>query len=201
MSKGQTSAVISIVLSAAIALLAVFGYNVLVVQPQMEALEAQVEGPAGGTTNFGELEASGLAVTAPTAVGTATPGALIDSSGVSKLLEVRDAGTPVFGVLNGGNVQVSAAGDYPVEHALPGREYAFGTISNVTAATVAPTVHALSTVTAYGCQVKNPTVSTGWSCGVNIGASNQLTVTVYEIDATPVPTASVRDVYWWAAGN
>lgn len=63
MSKGQTSAVISIVLSAAIALLAVFGYNVLVVQPQMEALEAQVMGPAGGTTNFDDLDVDSLTTT------------------------------------------------------------------------------------------------------------------------------------------
>lgn len=42
MSQQQKSAVISIVLSAVIALLAVFGYNIVVVQPQVDALEAEL---------------------------------------------------------------------------------------------------------------------------------------------------------------
>lgn len=39
-----------------------------------------------------------LVVSAPTAVGTATPAAVINNDGVSNLLEVRDSSTPVFTV-------------------------------------------------------------------------------------------------------
>lgn len=206
MSDKQKTALISIVLSAVVAVLAVFGYNVVVVQPQIAELESQltvVDGPASLTTNFGELELSGVAVTAPTSVGTATPAAIIDSSGVSALFEVRDSATPQFRVLNGGNVQVSAAGDYPVENAVAGREYAFGSTGNIMSATVVPTLHALSTVTAYGCNVKAPVfaASGAWSCGAAIGGSNQITLTLYNFAGTPVPTANARPASWWASGN
>lgn len=43
MTDKQKTAVISIVLSAVVALLAVFGYNVVVVQPQIAALTEQVQ--------------------------------------------------------------------------------------------------------------------------------------------------------------
>jgi hypothetical protein len=202
MSDKQKTALISIALSAIVAVLAVFGYNVVVVQPQIAALEAQVgEGPAGGTTNFGELELSGVAVTAPTSVGTATPAAIIDSSGVSALFEVRDSATPQFRVLNGGNVQVSAAGDYPVENAVAGKEYAFGSTGNIMSATVVPTIHALSTVSAYGCNVKAPAFNGASSCGAGLGSSNQITLTLYNFSGTPVPTANARAASWWASGN
>lgn len=58
-------------------------------QPPIESL---------GYTHF-----SGLVVTAPTTVATATPGAVINSYGLGNILEIQDAATPV--------VQVSAAGN------------------------------------------------------------------------------------------
>jgi hypothetical protein len=45
-----------------------------------------------------------LYVNAGTAVATATPAMFVNSLAVSKLFEVRDASTPVFSVLNGGDV-------------------------------------------------------------------------------------------------
>jgi hypothetical protein len=49
--------------------------------------------------------ASGLRITQPTAAATATPGLAINSLAAgSKLLEIADAATPVFSVLNGGAV-------------------------------------------------------------------------------------------------
>ena len=57
MSDKQKTAVLSIVLSAVVALLSVFGYNVIVVQPQMEALSQQV--------HVMELAVVRLAVEAP----------------------------------------------------------------------------------------------------------------------------------------
>lgn len=115
--------------------------------------------------------------------------------GAASLLDVQAGATVVFAT------PPAMADSYPLESAISGREFIGGKINNVTSATVAPTVLAMSTVTAFGCSVQNPAVSAGWSCGINIGASNQLTITVYEFDATPVPTASVRNVSWWATGN
>lgn len=54
MSKNQQTAIISVAISAFIAILTIFGYNVTVVQP---ALDAQSwEAPAGGTSNLDSLE-------------------------------------------------------------------------------------------------------------------------------------------------
>jgi len=52
-----------------------------------------------GYTHF-----SGLVVTAPTTVATATPGAVINSLGLGVILEIQDASTPVVAVNNGGNL-------------------------------------------------------------------------------------------------
>jgi len=45
-------------------------------------------------------------VAAPTTIATATPAVVIDSLGLSSLLEVRDAVTPVFSVYNGGEIDI-----------------------------------------------------------------------------------------------
>jgi hypothetical protein len=56
-----------------------------------------------GMTSAGGLTNAAAGVVAPTAVGTATPAFFADSLGVSNLFEVRDAGTPVVQINNGGN--------------------------------------------------------------------------------------------------
>lgn len=56
-----------------------------------------------GTHSSGQTINNWAKVAAPTAIATATPAAVIDSAGVSNILEVRDAATPVFAVQNGGN--------------------------------------------------------------------------------------------------
>lgn len=58
---------------------------------------------SGGQTNN-----SNLVVSAPTAIGTATPAVLIDNAGVSNLLEIRDGATPAVQVFNGGGSQFVA---------------------------------------------------------------------------------------------
>lgn len=52
-----------------------------------------------GYTHF-----SGLVVTAPTTVATATPGSVVNSLGLGVILEIQDASTPVVAVNNGGNL-------------------------------------------------------------------------------------------------
>jgi len=65
--------------------------------------------PVWSLTNGGSVEQSGgqtysnwLRVAAPTAIATATPAVVVDSAGVSNILEVRDGATPVWYVSNGG---------------------------------------------------------------------------------------------------
>lgn len=53
-----------------------------------------------------------LVVSAPTAVGTATPAAVINNDGVSNLLEIRDSSTPVFTVGQGGVWSSTGAGTH-----------------------------------------------------------------------------------------
>jgi len=65
----------------------------------------------GAVTQVGARTATGgdtvnnwAKVAAPTAIATATPAMVVDSLGVSNILEVRDAATPVFTIRNGGTV-------------------------------------------------------------------------------------------------
>lgn len=64
----------------------------------------------GATVNLGGVGSSygNVVVSAPTAIGTATPAAYINSAGVSKILEVEDGGTVLMDVQNGGGVNVVA---------------------------------------------------------------------------------------------
>lgn len=65
----------------------------------------ELELQSGSTLDVqaGAAAALGAAVvSAPTAIATATPALVVDSLGVSNILEVRDAATPVFAIRNGG---------------------------------------------------------------------------------------------------
>lgn len=69
-----------------------------------------VVGQAGVGNITGAMTMSGGAVvTGPTAAATASPGMYVDNLGAANVsFEVRDAATPVFQVLNGGNVAAGA---------------------------------------------------------------------------------------------
>lgn len=238
MSDKQKTALISIGLSAVVAVLAVFGYNVMVVQPEVAALNAQIaqleqppEEPAGavGDTNLTNLVLSGdltvdgtstlsggvawdwpQSVTAPTAVATATPAFYVNNTGAGNVtLSVRDSATPVFEVLNGGAATFAGAVDVagwpsygtgdlrPVGNAANGKIYEFGTTAAITNVSITPV--AITTVTAFGCQVSDPAVANAWSCGASLSGKT-VTLTAYEIDATPVATPA-KPVTYWIAGN
>lgn len=53
-------------------------------------------------TNF-----TGLVVEVPTTFATATPGVVINSAGLGKILDIQDAGTPVASILDGGALTLS----------------------------------------------------------------------------------------------
>lgn len=101
-SKTQWTGIARTILVALLAICAILGYDLGVVQPREQAIAARAEPLAGAVSHFRDLEADTLKAAAPTAVGTATPAAIIDSLGVSNLFEVRDAATPVFTIADGG---------------------------------------------------------------------------------------------------
>jgi hypothetical protein len=82
------------------------------------ALEVEVAGtPAwyitsAGVESTGHPEAftNNIVVSAPTSLATATPAMIVDSLAVSKILDIRDAATPVFYIANGGNWTASGVG-------------------------------------------------------------------------------------------
>ena len=76
MNKATLSKILSIVLTAVLALAAVFGYNVAIAQPQLAALQAQIAAapPQFGTrgiTHYSELSAANITATDDLTVGDA----------------------------------------------------------------------------------------------------------------------------------
>jgi hypothetical protein len=68
--------------------------------------------PAPPLEALGYTHFSGLVVTAPTTVATATPGSVINSLGLGNILEIQDASTPVVQVNASGNTQISRLLNY-----------------------------------------------------------------------------------------
>jgi hypothetical protein len=132
---------------------------------------------AGGVTNL-----SGLVVAAPTSIATTQPALLADSTGLSNIIEVRDAATPVFTVNDGGAVvgnvlQYGSAG-----------EKAVATTQDVTGtATVA---HGLTTVTWALCTMgEDPTVGAGDAANISVAISaNVVTCKLWQDDGVTAAT-------------
>lgn len=66
------------------------------------------QGLPGDISNF----SGGVHIAVPTAVGTATPGLMVDCAGVDNCFEVRDGATPVWSVANGGAVTQSGSSTF-----------------------------------------------------------------------------------------
>lgn len=143
----------------------------------------------------------GAVVTGPTAAATATPGLFVNNTGAGNVsFEVQTNATPILQVQNGGAIKYGNV--YPVGSSTSGKKTIFGVTSGVLQkATVVPTVSYISTVTAFGCAPQSAAFSGAWDCRAQLGASNQITLTLYENDATPVPTASYAKIQYWVAGN
>ena len=160
MTHDQKTALISAVISFVIALLAIFGYNVVVVQPAIDQVMAlSLMEPARAATNLDDLT-------------------LI------------------------GDLRFGPNGLYPVGSQTSGNRLVPGTVlTPVQKATVPATVHNLATVTWAQCEPRTKSFTGAWTCGTQIGASNQLTLTLYNTSATPVPTAAWGGINWIAAGR
>lgn len=162
MSKGQTSAVISVLVSAAIALLAIFGYNVIVVQPAVQDMQQAVQ----------ELNEP-------------LPGFDVASSGVSNFNDIEVDNVTAATAVVGQSVRVGT--DYAVEASAAGQELYFRTqLTPVAVSTVSAATHGVQTPVAAGCSPRAPNYAGAWGCRTAIGASGQITITMMENDATPV---------------
>ena len=173
MNKEQRSALIGVLLSALVAILSIFGYNVVVVQPALSALRAAA-GPgfaaAVGDTNFTNVVAEDVT-------------ASDDVSAGDDLIVTDD---------------LSIAGEYAVTNGSNDQEIGFGRLlTPVAAATILPAVHGVSTPVAAGCSPLAPSYSGAWTCAAAIGSAGQITVTVLENDATPVAGA----LGYWVVGQ
>jgi len=115
MTKERIIQIAAILLTALLALAAVFGYDLGVIQPREARYHTEIlaalqgsELSAQAVSHFREIEVQSLKAPMPTAMGTATPGIMVDSSGVANLLELRKAATPVYYVDADGNLTLSA---------------------------------------------------------------------------------------------
>lgn len=125
-------------------------------------------------------------------------GNCVESWNGSGVVMYSGAGSGLTFQVDGATGAVLYGGDdYPVGNPVSGKLYEFGATGNITSTVITPV--AITTVTAYGCNVRAPAVANAWSCGASL-SGRSLTLTTYELDATPVATPA-KGVSWWIAGN
>lgn len=147
----------------------------------------------GGTSQVKILNGGGVQIAAPTAVSTAVPAMIINNAGVSNIVEVRDAATPVFTVRNGGVVNGQV-----LSYATAGFEIVCGTTSTFTATTTI-TATGLTTATyVTASQITTP-ASTGAFITVSDPTTTTFTIKSWETDATAGTTGITA--HWCAVGN
>ena len=101
-----------------------------------------------------------------------------------------------------GNPSYGANDLRPVGNPANGKVLLMGvTGTKVQSATVVPTAQLVSTVTAFGCEPDDAAFAGAWDCRAAMGSTNNITFTIYEVDATPVPTAAYDEIRYWVAGN
>lgn len=108
---------VGLALAAGLLALVVLVAGITYPRPAVEVVEL-------GYTNF-----TGLEVAAPTTYATGTPAVVFDSDGLGTILELRDAGTPVWYVSDGGSVTQSGAqsfsGDVTLGDAVTDNVYVY----------------------------------------------------------------------------
>lgn len=108
-TKPQWILIARTILVALLAISAVLGYDIGVIQPREALIAARSQPLTRGVSHFSEIEADTLKAAAPTAIGTATPAMMSDSAGVSNLIEVRAAATPIWYTTASGDTTSSGA--------------------------------------------------------------------------------------------
>lgn len=84
------------------------GSDIVVYSDRGSTQTFAVDGATGNITGGGGLASDNVVVSAPTAIGTATPAVFVNNAGVSKQLEVQDGGVVAFDMLNGGGARFTA---------------------------------------------------------------------------------------------
>lgn len=135
-----------------------------------------------------------LVVSAPTAVGTATPAAVINNAGVSNLLEVRKNSTPVFTIGNAGAVTGQV-----LQYAVTGQRQfcASNTITDTASYTVSTS--AVATPVFVWCSLGAITGDASHCAASH--ATGAVTVIVRNSNATPAASAVGATVNWCVVGT
>lgn len=150
-----------------------------------------VVGAGAGTYAGGQTINNWAKVAAPTAVATATPAMVVDSLGVSTILEVRDAATPVFTVNNGGTVTGQV-----LRYSTAGSQLVCGTDTITETADV---THGLTTPAFAVCSLAQDPTGDAQSCSTSISGST-VTIKVWQSAATPAANTAGADVNWCVVG-
>lgn len=146
----------------------------------------------GNASVTGGITGGAAGFTAPTAVGTATPAVIIDSSGVSNLLSVRKNATPVFQVGGDGTVTGKT-----LRYATAGTQLICGTATVTDTATVAT---GLTTCLYPGATLGQ--AATGDAALVDAACSSgNIVIHVKNSALTPAANAAGAIVNWCAVGT
>ena len=135
-----------------------------------------------------------LVVSAPTAVGTATPAAVINNAGVSNLLEVRDSSTPVFTI-----GQAGAVSGLVLQYATAGQRVFCATNTITETASYTSSTTAIATPVYPWCSM-NAITGDAYNCAA-IHGTGIVTVTVFNNAATPAANAAGAAVTWCVIGT
>lgn len=155
---------------------------------------------------------------APPAAPTGPTHVVIDNAyeiGASGDLPASAAGdTNLTNLTLSGNLTVDGAADIagnpsygaldlrPVGNPANGKILVAGiTAAKVAVATVRPTAQLMTTVVAFGCEPDDAAFAGAWDCRAAMGSTNNITFTLYEVDATPVPTAAYDEIRYYVTGN
>lgn len=132
--------------------------------------------------------------TNPSTAATATPGLLLNNSGAGKALEIQDAGTPIWSVLDGGAVRgyvVSAATPEKLENCWSSTITGTGSYTSLTTA--------ISTPEFAWCNISGISAD-ALNCGAAVG-QGIVTITVRNSAATPAANAAGATVFSCAKGT
>lgn len=193
MSRGRTRVMTAVLVALVLVGLLVAACQTAPVSPvQVEITNWEAAAPLTG--DFGEAEEPSRAagnveqVRALRVLNDADVGGTLDVTGNTTVGGALDiTGNPSYGSLD----------LRPVGNAANGLIYEVGALGAITTTVVTPV--AITTVTAYGCNVSDPTAAARECWAVESGGV--LTFTIYGAQATPVAITTPHAASYWVAGN